>query len=42
MKRTKCEVYARCVGYIRPIFTWNDGKVAEFGDRKTFKIKEVK
>ena len=34
--RTRCEVYSRVVGYLRPINQWNDGKRAEFGDRKTF------
>lgn len=38
MKRTKCEVYSRVVGYIRPINQWNEGKQAEWEDRKTFKI----
>ncbi|MCK5023050.1 MAG: hypothetical protein KAS04_02660 [Candidatus Aenigmarchaeota archaeon] len=35
-KRTKCEVYSRIVGYYRPVNQWNDGKQAEFTDRKTF------
>ncbi len=35
-KRTRCEVYSRVVGYIRPVSQWNDGKQAEFEDRKTF------
>ena len=29
-----CEVYARVVGYLRPVSQWNEGKVAEFHDRK--------
>lgn len=29
------EVYARIVGYIRPIKQWNEGKRAEFDDRST-------
>ncbi len=37
-KRTKCEVYSRVVGYLRPIEQWNDGKRAEFEDRVTFKV----
>ena len=37
-KRTKCNVYSRIVGYIRPIKSWNLGKQAEFKDRKLFKI----
>jgi len=35
-KRTKCEVYSRVVGYLRPINQWNQGKQAEFSDRQTF------
>jgi len=36
-QRTKCEVYSRVVGYIRPVAQWNEGKGAEFKDRKCFK-----
>ena len=36
LERTKCEVYSRVVGYIRPTEQWNEGKQAEFVDRKTF------
>ena len=35
-ERTKCEVYSRIVGYLRPVAQWNEGKKAEFGDRKTY------
>jgi ribonucleoside-triphosphate reductase len=35
-KRTKCEVYSRVVGYIRPVQQWNDGKQSEYADRKEF------
>lgn len=38
MARTKCEVYSRVVGYIRPVSQWNDGKREEFKDRKTFAV----
>lgn len=41
VKRTKCEVYSRIVGYIRPIAQWNIGKQAEWRDRKMFKIKNI-
>ncbi|MFA5377387.1 MAG: anaerobic ribonucleoside-triphosphate reductase [Dehalococcoidia bacterium] len=34
-----CEVYSRCVGYIRPINQWNVGKQEEWSERKTYKIK---
>lgn len=30
------EVYSRIVGYMRPVNQWNDGKRAEFDDRKLF------
>jgi len=39
-KRTKCEVYSRVVGYLRPISQWNEGKQEEFKDRKTFKVSK--
>jgi hypothetical protein len=35
-----CEVYARCVGYLRPINQWNPGKKAEFHDRTDFNISQ--
>ena len=38
--RTKCEVYSRVVGYIRPTSQWNVGKVEEFKDRKVFKKED--
>ena len=33
-----CEVYSRVVGYLRPTNQWNKGKVAEWKDRKEFKL----
>jgi len=36
MVKTKCEVYSRVVGYIRPVSNWNDSKQAEFSDRRKF------
>jgi hypothetical protein len=36
MVKTECEVFSRVVGYLRPVSQWNDGKQAEFEDRKTF------
>jgi anaerobic ribonucleoside-triphosphate reductase len=36
--RQKCEVYSRVVGYLSPVHRWNNGKKAEFDDRKTFKV----
>lgn len=37
MKRQRCEVWSRCVGYLRPISRWNEGKAAEYKDRVEFK-----
>ena len=32
------EVYSRITGYYRPVQNWNDGKIQEFADRKTYSI----
>ncbi len=34
----KTEVYSRVVGYLRPVRQWNEGKQAEYGDRRTFRL----
>lgn len=39
-QRTKCEVYSRVVGYIRPVQQWNDGKQSEYADRKEFVVSD--
>ncbi len=39
LRGTKCEVYSRVVGYLRPVEQWNDGKQEEFKERKTFKLQ---
>lgn len=31
-----CDVYSRVTGYLRPTNTWNNGKLSEFGFRKTY------
>ncbi|MCD6149264.1 ribonucleoside triphosphate reductase [bacterium] len=36
--KQRCEVYSRVVGYIRPVQQWNEGKQAEFEDRKEFVV----
>lgn len=36
-KRTRCEVWTRVMGYHRPVSNWNEGKQAEFHERKCFK-----
>lgn len=40
-QRTKCEVYSRVVGYIRPVNQWNDSKQSEFSDRVTFEMPQI-
>lgn len=39
VKGTKCEVYSRVCGYLRPTQSWNKGKQEEFAMRKTFKCE---
>ncbi len=36
VKRQRCEVYSRVVGYIRPVAQWNPGKQSEYCDRTTY------
>ncbi|MFH1238455.1 MAG: anaerobic ribonucleoside-triphosphate reductase [archaeon] len=36
MGRTKCEVWSRICGYLRPTSQWNEGKIEEFKDRTMF------
>lgn len=35
-KRTKCTVWSRCMGYHRPIESFNMGKIGEHKDRIMF------
>ena len=35
---SKCEVYSRVVGYLRPVQNWNKGKREEFSMRKTMNV----
>ena len=34
MKKIPTEIYSRVVGYFRPVNQWNEGKQAEFSDRR--------
>lgn len=38
--RTRCEVWSRVVGYMRPISGWNGGKKSEYKDRVEFVIND--
>ncbi|MGE4587525.1 MAG: ribonucleoside triphosphate reductase, partial [Mangrovibacterium sp.] len=35
-EKQKCTVFSRIVGYLRPVDQWNDGKQAEFRQRRLF------
>jgi len=39
-QRTRCEIYSRVVGYIRPVNQWNEGKQSEYADRVEFKVND--
>ena len=36
IKRIKCEVWTRAMGYCRPVSNFNKGKKSEFYERKYF------
>ena len=38
VKGTPCEVFSRCVGYLRPVQFFNKGKREEFNMRKMIKL----
>ncbi len=40
-ERTRCEVYSRIVGYLRPVSQWNAGKKSEFGDRMSYDCQKT-
>lgn len=40
-KRTRCEVFSRIVGYLRPVSQWNLGKKSEWADRVVFDGKKA-
>lgn len=35
-QRRICEIYSRCMGYLRPTTDYNVGKYSEYESRKTF------
>ena len=37
---SKCEIYSRVTGYMRPIRSWNRGKREEFKDRKAYNTQQ--
>ena len=38
----KAEVYSRITGYYRPVQNWNDGKLEEYKERKTYNVLNSK
>lgn len=40
-QRTKCEVWTRVMGYIRPVSSFNLGKKAEYRQRQNFTEERV-
>ena len=36
-ERQRCEVWTRCMGYHRPVSSYNIGKRGEYAERKYFK-----
>ena len=39
---SKCEVYSRVVGYLRPVQNWNKGKKEEYAMRKVYDVEHPK
>ena len=39
---SKCEVYSRVVGYLRPVQGWNKGKKEEYAMRKMYDVEHPK
>ena len=37
---SKCEIYSRVTGYMRPVNSWNKGKREEFKDRKAYNVHQ--
>jgi len=40
-KKIPTQAFSRVTGYIRPISSWNDGKVQEWEERKFFNIEKI-
>ncbi len=38
---SKCEIYSRVTGYMRPVRSWNKGKREEFKDRRAYNIQQT-
>ncbi|HSO18150.1 MAG TPA: anaerobic ribonucleoside-triphosphate reductase, partial [Desulfosarcina sp.] len=40
--RQATEVYSRIVGYLRPVNQWNDGKQAEYRNRRPYEWRRTR
>lgn len=40
-ERQKCEIWTRVMGYHRPVSGFNDGKKAEYNERKCFSEEKI-
>jgi ribonucleoside-triphosphate reductase len=40
-QRTRCEVFSRIVGYLRPVSQWNEGKAAEYKMRTEYSASDI-
>jgi ribonucleoside-triphosphate reductase len=40
-QRTRCEVFSRIVGYLRPVSQWNEGKAAEYKMRTEYSSCDI-
>lgn len=41
VKKQRCEVWSRVMGYLRPVDQWNVGKKQEHREREHFTLKNV-
>lgn len=42
IKRQRCEVWTRVMGYFRPVSQFNAGKKSEYAERVLLKVEDVK
>lgn len=40
VKRQKCTIYSRVVGYLSPLNQWNPGMKSSWNDRKFYKLED--
>jgi len=40
-ERTRCEIWSRVMGYMRPVSDWNIGKQSEYAERVFFNERKT-